>query len=191
MLGRMRLVVDPADDDGFQSARDAVLVRFEGWLGDQPAAPHTDASEMAGDVGLALDWKWSYGDGHLGRWTTSDIGEFLLGWCPLKLSVSPAECATIPASLATFAAFLGDQGLLAPGSSPVEQLAAAAIGMTDDFVAAMGDESKFGMAKSIVAAALAEGIDIGDPDELQEWIAEFNTRPEEDRRQVLPGTALG
>ena len=189
MLCPMRLQFGPDDEDGFYSARDALLVRFEGWLDDRPAAPHADPSQVAGEAALALDWKWAYGDGHLGRWTPSDVREFLLAWCPRKLSVSAADAATIPASFAAFAAFLGDQGLLVSGSSPVRELAAAATGLTADFVAAMGDETNFGMAKSLFAGALAEGVDLADADQMQEWMAAFNARPEEDRRRLIDGPA--
>jgi hypothetical protein len=182
----MPLVFGPDDEDGFASAKASLLDRFEDWLGDHHEAPH----QVAAEAGLALDWKWGYGDGDLGRWTRSDIGEFLLDWCPRKLSVAQAECATIPASLASFTAFLGHEGLLAPGSSAVDELARAAVDITHDFVEAMGDVSNFGLAKSLFASAEADGIDMADPDALQEWIAEFNARPEEDRRRVIPDTAL-
>ena len=186
MLGRMRLVIGPVDEDGFASAKASLMDRFEDRLGHHHEAPH----EVAGEAGLALDWKWGYGDGDLGRWTTSDIGEFLLDWCPRKLSVSQPECATIPASLASFTAFLSHEGLLAPDSSAVDELAKAAVDATDDFVEAMGDVSNFGLAKSLFASAEADGVDMADPDALQEWIVEFNARPEEDRRRVIPDTAL-
>jgi hypothetical protein len=33
-------------------------------------------------------------------------------------------------------------------------------------------------------------VDLTDPDRLQEWIADFNARPEEDRRRVIPDAPL-
>ena len=188
----MRLVFGPDDADGFGSARIALLDLFAEWLGGQPGTtPGAVPAAAAGEVGLALDWKWGYGDGDLGRWTVSDIGEFLMEWCPRKLSVPQGECESIPASLGAFTSFLGDAGLLAPGSSSARDLARAAVDMTDSFVAAMGETSNFGMAKSLFASAAAEGVDMADPDRVQEWIADFNARPEEDRRRIIPDTALG
>ncbi|MGI8807531.1 MAG: hypothetical protein ACR2KK_06765 [Acidimicrobiales bacterium] len=180
----MRLEFGPDDEDAFDSAKISLLDRFQASL-----ANEGDPAAVAGKAGLALDWKWAYGDGHLGRWTKSEIREFLLDWCPRKLSVPPAECRTIPASLAAFTAFLADAGLLAPGSSPVDDLAATAVDITDSFLAAMGDASNFGMAKSLFASATADGVDMSDPDALQNWIAEFNARPEEERRGIIPHTA--
>ena len=177
------LVFGPEDEKEFSAAKASVLDRFEGWL-----ARHSDvdAADTAGEAGLALDWKWSYGDGDLGRWTAADVVEFLLEWCPRKLSMPPAECANIPTSLAAFAAFLDDHHLLNPGSSPLMDLVATAAELTDRFVAAMGDESNFGLAKSLFASAEADGVDMADPEAMQDWIAEFNRRPEEDRRRLIP-----
>ena len=109
----MGLVFGPDDGDGFAAARTSLLEHFELWLGRQGMAPEGDEAEVAVEAGLALDWKWGYGDGDLGRWTLPDISEFLLKWCPRTLSVPEDECATIPVSLAAFTSFLGDQGLLA------------------------------------------------------------------------------
>lgn len=190
MLAGMRLEFGPDDENEFAAARDLILVRFERWLVDARPESNVDASEMAGDAGLALDWKWGYGDGDLGRWRTGDVAEFLLEWCPRKLSVSQADCVSIPSALTAFTAFLDSEGLLAPGSSPADALGQAATGLRDEFVVAMGDASNFGLAKSLFGAAGADGVDLSDPDGLQEWIDEFNARPEEDRRRVIPDTAL-
>ncbi len=185
----MGLVFGPEDEDGFAAARTSLLEHFERWLGHQGMAPEGDEAEAAGEAGLALDWKWGYGDGDLSRWRPPDISEFLLEWCPGKLSVPEDECITIPASLAAFMSFLGDQGLLAPGSSTVDDLAEAALRMTDGFVAAMGDSSNFGMAKSLFASAGADGVDLSNPDRVEAWIADFNARPEDERRRIIPDTA--
>lgn len=190
MLAGMRLVFGPDDDEEFTAARTVLLERFERWLGRERLVAGNDPAEAAGDVGLALDWKWSYGDGDLGRWQTGDIGEFLLEWCPRKLSASPADCVSIPGALAAFVTFLDAEGLLASGSSPAAALAEASASLTGEFVAAMGDASNFGLAKSLFSAAGADGVDLSDPDRLQDWITEFNASPEEERRRIIPDTAF-
>ncbi len=186
----MRLELGPDDDDGFIEARTVLLQRFEQWLTDRVTEDHIDAAEMADDAGLALDWKWGYGDGDLARWQTSDVAEFLLDWCPRKLGVSQDDCLSIPSAFVALMTFLETEGLLAPGSSTTATLAEATAGMSLDFVSAMGDPSNFGMAKSLFGAAEADGVDMSDPDQLQEWINEFNAGPEEDRRRIIPTTAL-
>lgn len=55
-----------------------------------------------------------------------------------------------------------------------------------EFVGAMKDSSSFGLAKSIVGAMLAEGIEPSDRAAVDAWIGDFNARPEEERRRVLP-----
>lgn len=185
----MNLVVGPDDEEGFLAARDLLLERFERWLTPRLTDPESDPTEAAGDVGSALSWKWSYGDGHLGRWRIDDISEFLLEWCPRKLSVSQADCVPIPAALGAFACFLDDEGLMARGSSPAAAIVKATTEMTDGFVAAMGDPSNFGMAKSLFSAASADGVDFADPQGMQDWIDEFNSRPQEERHQILPDSA--
>ena len=185
----LNLAFGPDDEEDFLAAQASLLDRFARWLLEERPV-EGDPEEMADDVGVALSWKWGYGDGDLGRWRTGDVGEFLLHWCPRKLSVSQADCASIPASLAAFAAFLDDEALLAPGSSTVADLAAATASMTERFVAAMGDASNFGMAKSLFNSAAADGVDMSNPQEMQEWIAEFNARSEDDRHRVIPDRVL-
>ena len=187
----MRLTFGPDDEKQFHAAKTALLARFETWLRDQSRRmPPEEAAATAGDAGLALDWKWGYAGGDLGRWTTADVGEFLLEWCPRKLSMPPEESATIPFALAALMAFLNDEALLGPGSSPAGDLMSETVELTDEFVAAMGDPSNFGLAKSLFASAAADGIDLEDPDQLQAFMEEFNARPEEERRRLIPDTAL-
>lgn len=185
----MALQIGPDDDRGFNVARDALMERFGKWLVESSVGEGVVA-EIVGHAGLALEWKWGYGDGDLGRWHAGDVGEFLWDWCPRKLSVSQADSASIPGALVALATFLDAEDLLAPGSSSAADLAGAVAQVTDEFVAAMGDASKFGLAKSLFGAAEADGVDLTDPDRLQEWISEFNARSEEERRRVIPDTAL-
>ena len=132
----MQLEFGPDDDDGFYAARAVLLERFERWLTDDGVGLGIDAAELAGGAGTALEWKWGYGDGDLGRWQTGDVAEFLLEWCPRKLSVSQADCLSIPTALVAFMAFLESEGLLATGSSPAAALAdvAASLRLAADFL---------------------------------------------------------
>ncbi|HET7719331.1 MAG TPA: hypothetical protein VFK43_05135, partial [Acidimicrobiales bacterium] len=179
----MRLTFGPDDDTQFHAAKTALLARFETWLNDH------DWQVAPGDAGLALDWKWGYAGGDLGHWTVADVGEFLLEWCPRKLSMPAEESATIPLALAALMAFLSDQALLSPGSSPAGDLITEAVELTNSFVDAMGDPSNFGLAKSLFASAAGD-VDLEDPDQLQAFMDEFNARPEEERRRIIPDTAF-
>lgn len=187
----MPLIFGPNDGEDFHAAKTALLARFETWLSDHHRLTSPDeAAAIVSDAGLALDWKWGYAGSDLAHWTTADVAEFLLEWCPRKLSVSPEDSATIPIAVAAFMAFLSDQALLEPRSSPADDLIRTAAGLTDAFVAAMGDPTNFGMAKSLFASAGADGIDIEDPEQIQAFMDEFNALPEDERRRIIPDTAL-
>jgi len=178
------------DEDGFGRVRDRLLDGFGGWLKAQPGLDEAAAHNATTDAGIALDWKFGYGDGHLGRWTTGDVAEFLLSWCPRKLSVSQADSVSIPGSIAAFTDYLAAERLLASGSAPPARLHAAATGAAGEFITAMGDPASFGMAKSIFLGALADGADPSDPAQLEDWVTRFNSLSDEERRAVLPDTAF-
>lgn len=184
----MRLRVGGADERTFRSAATAVLDAFGAWQR-RHGVGQEDAERAGADVDLALDWKWAYADGDLGWWRTEHVVEFLLEWCPRKLSVFGADAESIPGSLAAFAAFLADAGLLAEGSSTLHELERSAAALAGSFMEAMGEPSQFGMAKSLVAAAQSDGVDLGDTSQAEGWMAAFNARPEEERRRVIPGPA--
>ncbi len=171
----------PDDEEAFGAFRDQLVDDFAPWAED--ASPPVDGS----DLGLLLDWKWGYGGGRMDRWELADIEEFLLDWCPRKVSVPPDLAARIPANVAEAFRFLAARGLLGPGSAPAERLAAFALSKGDAFVAAMTDPANFGMAKSLFGS-----IGIEDPaslsaDNLQQLMDDFNARPFEERRQITDG----
>ena len=186
----MELELSQDDEAEFDRVRDRLLDGFDGWLKAQPGFDDVAARDATVDAGIALDWKFGYGGGHLGRWTTGDVAEFLLSWCPRKLSVSQADSVSIPGSIAAFMDYLAAERLLAPGSAPPARLRTAATGVADEFVTAMGDPANFGMAKSIFSSALADGVDPRDPAQLDEWVARFNSLNDHEREAVLPDSAF-
>jgi hypothetical protein len=155
----MRMSYTVEDEDAFQVRRDEVLDDYAGWL----AASHVSDAQ-AGDAGLAMDWKWGYQDGELGRWTVADLEEFLLGWCPRKLSMPAEQCAGFPSSIRAFMTFLAARGLLAPGSGTLPQLQRWCERNTSRFVTKMADPAHYGLAKGLFAGAggLEPGMDLND-----------------------------
>jgi hypothetical protein len=155
----MRMSYTVEDEDAFQVRRDEVLDDYAGWL----AASHVSDAQ-AGDAGLAMDWKWGYQDGELGRWTVADLEEFLLGWCPRKLSMPAEQCAGFPTSIRAFMTFLAARGLLAPGSGTLPQLQRWCERNTSRFVTKMADPAHYGLAKGLFAGAggLEPGMDLND-----------------------------
>jgi len=187
----MRLEIRPDDEVGFNQAKDWVLDGFGRWLRDERQLDDGLVRMAVGDAAIALDWKFSYDDGHLGRWTTGDVTEFLLGWCPRKLSVSPEDCVTIPGSIAALTDYLAAKELLAPGCSSRAALVSAATDTAADFVAEMGNPANFGLAKSLFAEAGARGYDLADEASLAAWMDEFNGLDDDEREAILPDRLLG
>ncbi len=72
----------------------------------------------------------------------------------------------------------------------MDRLVDMVMSLTDEFVVAMGDRSKFGLAKSMFTAASDEGVDTTDPAEFEAWMARFNDRPEAERHRLLPDSAF-
>ncbi|MGH4013618.1 MAG: hypothetical protein ACRDSL_06720 [Pseudonocardiaceae bacterium] len=167
------------DEDAFHARRDELVADLAAWLA---ASNVTEAD--AGDAAVALDWKWGYQDGELGRWTVGDLEEFLLEWCPRKLSVPPEECAGFPHSIRTFLTFLADRGLLAPGSGTLSQLQRCCERTTSRFVTKMADPANYGLAKGLFARAggLQPGVDLDDEDTVAALM---------ERMQRLPPDVVG
>ena len=188
-LGRVQLLIRD-DEAGFERAREWLLDGFGRWLGDASRLSQEAADEAVSDASLALDWKFGYGDGHLGRWTAGEITEFLVGWCPRKLSVSQEDCAAIPGNIALFTDYLATQGLLAQGSATAAVLRAAATDATEEFIAEMGNPASFGMAKALFAGAAAYGYDPTDEAGLAAWMERFNSLSDKERDVILPDSVL-
>ncbi len=142
------------DEDAFHARCDELIADYAGWLGRQPPL-----GAEAGDARLALDWKWGYADGDLATWTVADLDEFLLEWCPRKLSMAPDESADFPASVGVFCTFLAARGLLSPAGDSAKTLHKHCERRTRAFVKEMSDPANFGLAKGLVAQV--GGLDAG------------------------------
>ena len=139
----------PDDEAAYQRQRATLSADFAGW-----AEQHRVEADPS-DVELLLDWKVGYGDGNLGRWTVPDLAEFFLEWCPRKVATSPELCAEIPESVAAYFDFLAQSGLLTPDSQAPAELREYCAKSTPQFLRAMADPAKSGLAKSLLGG-LAE-----------------------------------
>jgi hypothetical protein len=176
----VELEFGPEDEDRFFVARDELLDRFERWLGVQGRP-----AELLADAELVLGFKWGYLDGHLGRWRTADLDELLLELYPRKV-VADRELAelTVPA-VAGLLEFLDEQGLLAPGSDPLPRLLARIDALRGPFLEALGDESRYGLGKSLFGAMMGDGVRLDDEAAVGGWVEAFNAGPREERDRVL------
>lgn len=187
----MKLQIRHDDEAGFERAKDWLLDGFGRWLCDERQLDDGLVGFAVGDAETALDWKFGYEDGHLGRWTGGDVTEFLLGWCPRKLSVSAEHSVLIPGNVAAFTDYLAAQKLLAPGSSSGAALRAAATSAAADFVAEMENPANFGMAKSLFASAAAHDYDLSDEASLGQWVKDFSSLSDDEREAIFPHELLG
>lgn len=147
----MRMQFEPEDETAFHARRDELGEQFAAWLRTHSVPGDPD------DAGLLMDWKWGYGDGALDHWRVADVDEFLLEWCPRKLSAAPQDCAGIPATVAAFVEFLAHTGMLA-GGDPPSRIRAHCERSRNRFVEEMGNPANFGMAKSLFAGAGGLGL---------------------------------
>jgi hypothetical protein len=176
----MRMRFGPDDEEAFHQAYDELCDRFAAWA--ERRAP--DADPVL--VSFALDYKWGYGDGHLGRWLTADLTDLLISWFPRKVSVFAEEAERVTPSLRAFVDWLAEEGLLDPASDRPAALRATLERLTPQFLAAMDDPSRYGPAKSMVALMQSSGIDVTDQDAIGGFIGGFNELPEQERKRLLP-----
>ncbi len=179
LLARMRLLPaaplpeppEPPDEE----ARSALLARFLA----SPFAPKDPGPEVASIVGHCLDARCDHGDGDPLRWSPIVVELFMLDFLPRKATLDAAEIRALPEVLAAWVRFaLTERGLeerwIAEAERTVRKLAPG-------FRRAATDPSRFGPAKALALAMLADGVDLTDQEAVHAWIRAFNARPEAER----------
>lgn len=169
--GRMHFSYDDPDsgEKAFYQRREELAEAFGTWL---------DAHDVAGepsDAELLMDWKFGYGDGALDTWTVPDVREFLLDWCPRKLSAVPADCVEIPQSVAAFVEFLAHHQLLAAGSQAPARIRKYCEQTSEQFVREMSDPANFGMAKGLLGGG--DTAFDGSPESLAALLEQLQAQP--------------
>jgi hypothetical protein len=178
------LTVDPADDeDGFQRVMETLLAELEHHA--KATHPPDSVVWQHGDfvASTMLQWKGGYQDGRLGRWTRADLAEYLLDYFPRKVSVDDDTLAAVPDCVRAFLGFLDERGSLT--GDPLDQLEHALDELHDEFHQRARDRSHWGIAKSMIMQMTAEGLDPSAPGALDTWITDFNTRPLQQRDQII------
>ncbi|WP_116997362.1 hypothetical protein [Desertimonas flava] len=162
------------DDEAFDTVRAALLEEFEQWLVDGDEGDEDDAEGIAGDAGVLLDWRYRYSTGELDRYADGDIAEFLLEWCPRKVSAPPEFGRDMAIAISLFVQFLAGTDRLDGGAERATRLGTLAVDLAPQAERAMGDSSKFGIGKSVMGAF----GDLPDTDDLDELQAVLNQRME-------------
>ena len=157
-------------------AFDAALTGFRRWTkttGQKLSGdPGADADELRALLDLMRDYLDIERPADLGP---GDLEELLLDVYPRKITVLDRADTedTIPA-VRDFLAYLGESGQLAEGAAG--QLERELDRIAPRFADAVMDPSNWGMARSIVQAMAADGVDMGDQAAMDRWIAAYNTR---------------
>jgi hypothetical protein len=164
--------------DNTSDVSDALIDEFADWLDERCPddadvfAGHAE-SFLASRAGAPLE---SIGD--------SDIGTFLLDWCPRQFTLPADRSREVCEAVAEFVLFLGSTGRLRGGPDRARTLGRTALGLAGTMQAKMADPTNYGMAKSLFAGI--EGTEAMTQEELsaalQRRVDEHNALPIEQRR---------
>ena len=156
----------------------ALIEEFTDWL-EGRGAP--DPATLAGHAELFLDWR---GSAPLTTINDDDLREFLLGWCPRKLSIPAEESWEVCEAVGEFVFFLGSTGRMRGGPERARSMQQRAIGLIGPMMVRMADPANFGMAKSLFAGI--SGMEAMTQEELtaalQQRMDEHNALPLDQRR---------
>ena len=156
--------------------REEVLVAYREAREAAGASPaDVDADGWAAEE--MLEFKQGIGPS-LVDWTTDDVSDFLLEYYPPHGLTTGAETEALPGRFDTFFTWLSSSG-----RGPKGRLSVARARLAERraaFLAAAGDETRFGPAKLMGARMQAEGIDPADEKAVRAFIGRFNERLAED-----------
>lgn len=157
----MRTCYEIEETDAYLAARELLLRRCGAWAG---------ANGLAMSLSLAealLDSRHFSSDGRLGYWTPAQVGRALLEWIPAKVSASEEYLLDAPETLRALLRYLDAHGLRDPRGAAVEENESAIDAVAKEFAEAIGDQERYGMAKTVMMSAWDRGVDIGDPEALR------------------------
>ncbi len=179
--------VEPHEAERFIEITDEWLADFADSLDELPGP--REQLERSGSVVAEslLEWKWRFGDGQLGRWNGADVERYLLEFFPAQMPFDEQLIADAPACAIGFLRFL-ERSERSTGA-PADELAELCEALRAEFEAATRDRRRWGISKTFATQMEAEGGDPSDPEALQRWIADFNSRPFEERDRII-GPAL-
>jgi hypothetical protein len=154
-------------------------------IADFVAAPEAvGLSEAAGFIASCLvDYRCDYGDGDPLRWSPALVEVCLGDWFPRKITADEKTMAAVPGTMRAWLRYVArrcgtDEVVAAETLAAVDEVEAA-------FLKAAADPACYGMAKSLAMAMIADGVEPGDDEAMQNWIVGFNARPEAERRALL------
>ncbi len=167
----MRTYYEIEETDAFLAARELLLRRCGAWA---------EANGLVMSLPLAgtlLDSRHFSSDGRLGYWTPAQVRRALLEWIPEKVTAPDEDLLDAPETLRTLLRYLDAHGLRDPRGAAVEENESAIDAVAKQFADAIGDQERYGMAKTVAMSARDRGVDIGDPEALTAFLDDVQGRP--------------
>ena len=161
----MRTYYEIEESDTYLGARDLLLRRVEAWAG---ANGLVMSLPLAGAL---LDSRHFSSDGRLGFWTPAQVRRALLEWIPEKVTAPEGDLLDAPETLRSLLRYLDAHGLRDPRGAAAEENESAIDAAAREFADAIGDQQRYGMAKTVAMAAQAQGVDI-----TSRWIPSARSR---------------
>jgi hypothetical protein len=121
-------------------------------------------------AGALLDSRHFSPDGRLGYWTPAQVRRALLEWIPEKVTAPEEDLLDAPETLRTLLRYLDAHGLRDPRGAAVVENEPAIDAAAKEFAHALGDQERYGMAKTMAMSARDRGVDIGDPEALTAFL---------------------
>jgi hypothetical protein len=174
------LLFGPDDEESFFAISDRLTRQFESTLTDK---------ELGWVASQVMNFKWSFLDGDLGKWSRSDITEILFELYPRKVVLDVVEFGEVIDGFSLFLQFLAAESILEMATS--RTLCELIQSSRSQFVTAMSNEQLFGMGKRLATAMADDGVDISDRSALDRWMADFNDRSMGDRDRILGPSIAG
>ncbi len=129
-------------------------------------------------------YRCGYADGDPLRWSSIVAELFMLDWVPRKTNLPDEALELLPDAVRAWVRYAGRRKGLA--QRHVDETLAAVDRFEKEFTEAVHDPSRFGPAKQLVSAMLADGVELTDQAQVDEWIRAFNERPFQERKKILP-----
>lgn len=117
-------------------------------------------------------------------WRRGDVRRLLLDLAATRLTARCDLVTHAVPAVEAYLRFLDETDRIHPGCARVAALRNETAGAAAAYPAAMGDRSRFRLAKTFYTAMQAEGVDLDDDDAVDRWMADFD-RAAENRRATL------
>ena len=153
----MRTYHEIEESDAYLGARDLLLRRGKAWAGANGLPISAPLAEAL------LDSRHFSSDGRLGYWTPAQVRRALLEWIPEKVTAPEGDLLDAPETLRSLLRYMDAHGLRDPRGAPTEENESAIDVASKEFADAIGDQQRYGIAKTVAMSARVRGVDVGDP----------------------------